>query len=326
MADVGLRSLGVVYNVAPTHMDRIHMLTRLSLSVFGIAALVVACGSDDSGGTSALIRNFCASYSASPTFSCCTADDRENSNFGLRYRFASQASCVDSLSQQASQAEGRQGFNNDAASSCLSFLNSRACGTLPLADARKAEQAAGCYKILSGIQKEGQNCIASDDCEPGLVCPTIKETGLSFCAKPATTNQDCIGAQAESADHPACAEGLFCQFISENPAGCPSPPCLIYKCVPPFEEGDPCSGTECATGLVCKDATCQKGAPNGAGGSCRIAEHCAEGLYCDGNTVTTPGTCVARKASGEACTVANNTLYECKGICAGGTCAGFCGQ
>jgi hypothetical protein len=292
----------------------------LSLSTF--ALVTVACSSDDAGGATAQIRDFCARYVASPAFSCCSADDRNNASFRLRYHFGSQAECVDVLSAEAAQANGREGFDGTAAQSCLDYLNTRPCGTIPLANVKLEEQKAGCAKVLSGIQDENQSCNASSECKPGLVCPPIKETGLSFCAKPAGFNQDCIGEQAGSVDHPACQEGLFCQFIGENPAGCPSPPCLQFKCVPPFEEGEPCGGTECAQGLVCKDGTCQKGQLANAGESCRVPEHCAEGLYCD----TAAGTCAPRKADGSPCTESLNPLFECKGICGAGTCASFCGQ
>lgn len=299
-------------------------LLALSLRSFSfVAALVaVACSSDDTGSATAQIRGFCASYAASPAFSCCTADDRKNPNFRLRYHYGTQAECADILSQEAAQASGREGFDGAAAQSCLDYLNTRPCGTLPLTDVNTAEQKAGCSRVLVGIQDEGQGCNTTSECKPGLVCPPIKETGLSFCSKPAGFNQDCIGEQASSIDHPACQEGLFCSFVGVNPAGCPSPPCLDFKCVPPFDEGEPCSATECAQGLVCKDGTCQKGQLANAGESCKVPDHCADGLYCD----TTAGTCAQRKADGEPCTEANNRLYECKGVCVGGTCAGFCGQ
>lgn len=295
---------------------------RVSLSVFSFVGLVAACSSDDGGGVNAQIRSFCASFTTSPTFACCSADDRKNPSFRSRYHFGSQGECIDVLTQQASNANGAQGFDSAAAQSCIDYLNGRPCGTLPFANVLKEEQAAGCSRVLIGLRTEGQGCITSEDCQAGLVCPPIKETGLSFCAKPAGSNQLCIGTQADSIDHPACAEGLFCSFIEENPAGCPSPPCLTYKCVPPFDEGEVCSGTECADGLTCKDGTCQKGPPNDVGGTCGVPEHCAEGLYCD----TAAGKCAPRKSDGEPCSEGLNSFYECKGICAGGTCASFCGQ
>lgn len=302
-------------------MDRTSIFPRAFVSALGLVVLVAACGSDDEGGATAQIRSFCGSYVSSAAFACCSGEDRNNPNFNLRYHYRSQGECIDVLTQQSAQAEGRQGFDSAAAASCLQYLGSRSCGVLPLVDVRKAEAEAGCFRVLTGIQDEGKVCNSSEDCKPGLVCPPIKETGLSFCSKPGGSNQSCIGAQAESVDHPACAEGLFCSFVGENPAGCPSPPCLQYKCVPPYEESEPCGGTECAAGLVCKDGTCQKGQPNGVGGTCRVPEHCAEGLYCD----TAAGTCAERKSDGAACSETNNRFYECKGICAAGTCTSFCG-
>ncbi|MFO0735838.1 MAG: hypothetical protein U0270_08160 [Labilithrix sp.] len=304
-------------------MDRLRLFTHASLSAFGLVALVAACSSDPEPASTVQIRNFCTSYAASPAFSCCSAEDRNNLNFRLRYRFGSQAECTDVLTQQATQAEGKQGFDAAAAESCLSYLNSRTCGTLPLANVQKEERQAGCYKVLSGIQAEGQLCSTSDDCQPGLLCPILKETGLSYCSKPASSNQDCIGDLAGSVDHPACGEDLICSFIVENPpSSCPTPPCRQYKCVPPFEKDDPCTGTECGEGLVCREFTCQSGAPGGAGAGCRVPEHCGEGLYCD----TAIGKCSERKADGAPCNDALNPFFECKGICAGGTCASFCGQ
>ena len=68
----------------------------------------------------------------------------------------------------------------------------------------------------------------------------------------------CIGDLAGSVDHPACGEDLICSFIVENPrAAAPRLRAGSTKCVPPFEKDDPCTGTECGEGLVCREFTCQ---------------------------------------------------------------------
>lgn len=298
------------------------MSVRASLSAAALVALVAACSSDDDMSVNAQIKSFCNSFASAPAFSCCTAEDRKDGAFISRYRYNSAAECADVLTNQAAQAEGKQGFDNDAAQSCLNYLNSRQCGITALRSVNLDEQKAGCARVLVGLRKEGEGCVVSEDCETGLVCPPIKETGLSFCAKPAGFNINCLGTNANSIDHPACQQNLFCEFQGENPAGCPNPPCLIYQCVPPIDEGEPCSGTECADGLTCREGTCQKGAKTAAGENCQITDQCADGLYCDPGT----GSCTARKDEGVTCDVANNDRFECKGVCRNGSCSSFCGQ
>lgn len=285
----------------------------------------VACSSDQNA-TSEAISSFCASYMSASTFSCCTAADRSQAAFLGRYRFTSAALCESTLSQQLSQSNGHQVFDAQAASSCLAYLNGRACGTQPTASVKAAEEQAGCGRVLAGTEDVGQACVTQEDCKPGLFCPSSKDTGSAFCSKPATENQDCYGQQAGSVTHPACAQGLLCIYQGTNPDGCPSPPCDQYACVPPFEQGDACAALECGQGLACTDGTCEQGGPNPAGGFCLVTEHCASGLYCD----TDAKTCAPQKADGQPCSPAKNALFECKGICAGagatGTCSSFCGQ
>jgi hypothetical protein len=308
-------------------MERSKLFSRaLWVSPVAVFAFVAACGNDDSGGASAAIRSFCAQYVSSAAFACCNAQDKQQGQFLVRYRYSSADECADALNNQQSASNGKQTFDSDAAQKCIAYLGSRQCGITESAAVRLAEEQAGCAGILAGTADENQTCNVSEDCKPGLVCPLLKETGLSYCAKPGGFNQDCLGEQAASVDHPACQQNLFCSFIGENPAGCPSPPCNQYKCVPPFDQGESCSGTECAPGLVCKDQTCQTGSLNGEGGSCVITDHCADGLYCD----PTAGECKQRLAEGAPCKVANNPIFECKGLCVGagdtGTCATFCSQ
>ena len=298
----------------------------LALAFSTLALGAIACSSDDSSSTSEAISSFCGSFVSAQTFSCCSAQDRASGVFLLRYRFDSQQECISALSLQLAQSNGYQAFDAKAAATCLSYLNGRRCGIDPTADVETAEETAGCGRVLGGLRDVGEACVNQEDCKPGLFCPSSKDTGSAFCTQPATSNQDCYGQQAGSVDHPACGSGLLCIFQGENPDGCPSPPCLEYTCVPPFDQGDSCSALECGQGLACTDGTCEAGGPNQAGGFCRITEHCASGLYCDIDA----GTCAAQKSDGETCTVANNSLFECKGICTGtgvtGTCTSFCGQ
>lgn len=259
------------------------------------------------------------------TFSCCNATDRATGVFLGRYHYTSVDLCVATLSLQLESSNGHQAFDSGAAQSCLAYLNQRPCGTVPTTEVKAAEENAGCDRVLGGLETEGQACVTQEDCKPGLFCPSSKDTGSAFCSKPATENQDCYGQQADSTSHPACAQGLLCIYVDTN-NDCPNPPCLEYACVQPFEQGDECSALECGQGLACTDGTCEQGGPNQAGGYCNVPEHCASGLYCD----TDAGTCAPQKADGEACTIAKNSFFECKGICVGtgatGTCASFCGQ
>jgi hypothetical protein len=172
--------------------------------------------------------------------------------------------------------------------------------------------------VMSGTQAEGQTCDISDDCKPGLVCPRVQETGASTCTGPAAANQTCVSAQP-SVGHPACAPGLYCALVGENPS-CITPPCPDYRCVPPLEEGERCVGLECASGLSCNDGKCSKAGPTPVGGSCSLTDHCAAGNYCDPSTAK----CTARKSTGAACTDSGNFAFECNGLCSNGVCVAFC--
>ncbi|MBX3231696.1 MAG: hypothetical protein KIT84_23280 [Labilithrix sp.] len=320
-------------------MPRSTLTVRLPLSAAALTLLVAACNGDEGSPTSAAIRSFCTRYADASAFACCSAEDRAEPSFGARYRYATANDCINVLTAQEASAEGRQAFDGAAADSCIAHLSSRQCG-IPVTQAVvRAEQEAGCGRVLVGRAAEGQQCQSSDDCAIGLVCPPIADTGSAVCAKPAPAGQECNGQQVASIDHPGCADGLSCFFVGENPAGCPTPPCNVFKCVLPFEEGDQCAGNECADGLVCKfvpadpgnpgdvDAfRCVRGQPAGVGERCLAFEHCAQGLYCD----TGAQQCAERKTDGADCRIGNNPLYECRGNCKGtgdfGTCASFCGN
>ena len=293
---------------------------------YGAVVLAFAACSDDSGsGPSAEVRKFCQDLFASPAFSCCTDADRQERQFASRYRYASADDCAEQISRALGASEGRQRFDGQAASSCLSHLSSRQCGVTPTAQVRRAEDEAGCNRILSGQQDEGQQCVTSEDCKVGLVCPPSKDTGISSCVKPAGFNQGCIGPST-SVDHPPCEPGLTFVFFQET-LECPSPPCIEYRCVPFSEEGEPCTGLECAEGLSCREGVCSKEGPTPEGKACRITEHCEEGFFCD----PALGQCAPRKNAGEECRNNGNAIFECKGICkqtsdGPGTCVSFCGS
>lgn len=306
------------------------MIVRVSRAarVFGFGAVVfafAACSDDPETGPSVEVRKFCQDLFASPAFTCCSDADRQERQFAVRYRYASADDCASQISQALGASEGRQRFDGRAASSCLSHLSSRQCGVTPTAEVRRAEDEAGCNRILVGLQDEGQQCVKSEDCKLGLVCPPSKDTGTSSCVKPAAINQGCAGPST-SVDHPPCEQGLTCAFFQQNPE-CLSPPCLEYRCVPFAEEGEPCTGLECAEGLSCREGVCSKEGPAPEGKACRILEHCAEGLYCDPDS----GRCAPRKDAGGSCRNNGNAIFECKGICkqtsdGPGTCASFCGS
>lgn len=304
------------------------ILRSLGVSLF-TAALVVACSDDEGSGPSQEIKNFCSSLFASPAFSCCSANDRNERLFAARIRYNSADDCANRLAEQLSTSQGRQAFDGAAASSCLQHLSGRSCNTPISTAARIAEEKAGCGRVVAGAQDEGKVCQIHADCKAGLVCPPIKETGLSFCVKPGGTNENCIGAEELSptaVDHPACVAGFTCALTAENPpSACPLPPCNVYNCVPLGEAGDGCVGNDCREGLLCLQGTCVEGGPSAAGGPCRLFEHCQAGLYCDTSTLT----CQPQKSAGEPCVSTANALLECKGFCQGsgegpGVCAPFC--
>jgi hypothetical protein len=309
------------------------MTTTLRLRTFAFLALatvtitaITACDDDTATGASAEIRKFCQDLFASPAFACCSAEDKGTGHFAARYKYQNADDCAVRLAQQGDQSQGRQSFDSEAAASCLSQLSSRECGVTPSAKSREDEEKAGCARVLKGKQEENQPCSTNDDCKVGLICPPSPDTGVSSCAKPAGSNGGCPGTTTGLVDHPQCDANLFCTLTGENPV-CPSPPCLVYQCVPLAEENEACTGLECGPGLSCKDGICAKGGLAAAGGGCRINDHCQPGLFCD----PANGKCTARKEAGTECRAGANAIFECKGFCKNvgdgpGTCASFCGQ
>jgi hypothetical protein len=291
-----------------------------------VAITAAGCEDDAATGPSAEIRKFCQDLVASPAFACCSGEDKASAHFAARYKYQNADDCAVRLAQQGDSSQGRQSFDSEAAASCLSHLSSRSCGLIPNAKSREDEEKAGCARVLKGKQEENQPCTTNDDCKAGLLCPPSPDTGVSSCAKPAASNQACPGVTTGLVDHPPCEANLVCALTGENPV-CPSPPCLVFQCVPVGEENDACTGLECGAGLSCKEGVCAKGGLAPAGAGCKINDHCQPGLFCDPPS----GKCTARKEAGAECRSGANAFFECKGVCKNvgdgpGTCASFCGE
>ena len=308
----------------------------LALTTLGAFAFALSAGCKSSGATTEDdIRQYCQNLFASPAFACCSDADRAARQFAVRNKYASAADCTNQLLQAVSESNGWRTFDPGAANGCLGYLASRGCNVTPTSALRIAEQKAGCDRVVVGLQAEGKGCDSSADCKVGLFCPPIKDTGSSTCAHPAAATEACLGTLPPfEVDHPPCQPGLFCSLLGQNPDGCPTPPCLDYRCVPFYDEGEACTGLECGppatTGLYCLDGFCRKNGPSPAGGPCRVTEACGDGLFCDPDQNL--GTCVPRKTAGQPCrNSADPELgLECKGICRGGgqgsgVCASFCG-
>jgi hypothetical protein len=287
-----------------------------------VAAISLGLGcSDDESETDAQIRGFCGSLFASRGYACCKESDRQSGAFPARYKYANEDDCYAQLNTQLTAVEGRRTFDPRAAASCVAYWGGRACGVSPTVKVRQEEEKAGCDRIIAGLGEEGKPCDSQGDCVPGLFCPPIKETGTSACSTPGRSNDSCNGFQSTSAEHPACEPGLVCELTGENPAGCPTPPCYQFNCVPLQGPGDPCQGLDCAAGLSCRAGICTQSGPSPAGTGCQITDQCEDGLFCDPGS----GTCAPRKAAGQACRPANNPRLECKGFCSeAGVCTDFC--
>jgi hypothetical protein len=300
------------------------MMVRLSRAAFAVLlampALVAACKKDDPTQDDQ-IRQYCDDLFASPAFACCNGADQAQRAFAARHGYTSSSDCADQLLRAAGQSQGRRVYDAKSAGTCLGYLAARPCKTLPTSAVRAEEEKQGCNRVVIGTQGLGKPCNTSEECALGLFCPPVKDTGTATCTRPAAATESCFGDQGVTAsDHPYCQPGLFCSLVGDNAGGCPTPPCLDFRCVPFFEEGEPCTGLECAAGLGCADGFCRKGAPNTQGSPCTVSEFCAEGLYCDPNHLCSP-----KKNKGEACrNVAD--AFECRGACDGDRCVNFCGQ
>lgn len=181
---------------------------------------------------------------------------------------------------------------------CLAALESAACDS--------TQRAQACDRALIGTVAQGERCLDSAECAPGLRC-----RGLSCgtCQPALPTGQTC------DADEGGCEGYCFTQ-IAGTPGTC-YPNHLL--------EGEPCSGlfSDCEAPLYC-------GRENNGERRCRSAPQPGElcnapgaGLACDyGNaTCNDDGVCewLTFVDPGEAC----DGDRLCRGLCGQGLCRPF---
>ncbi len=153
---------------------------------------------------------------------------------------------------------------------------------------------AGMCKPLPGPNAP---CLASQfsqRCATGAWC---QESAAPTCRADTAPGSPCTDGSECGSQHycggtclPRRAAGQSCPSIVN---ACLSPSvCSLGTCGPPKAENQPCSGLDCAGGMVCDPAlrTCQRTRSGGLGSVC--TEHtllCTRDLRCVGSVVTTDG-------------------------------------
>jgi hypothetical protein len=193
----------------------------------------------------------------------------------------------------------RCGVVANAAECVADFQRSRTGGA-------SAQAALDTGKIVYH-EDAAQDCL---DAYAALTCDSTMYTGhdLDACGGVFTGTL----AMGES-----CGFSLECESKNCDKPSCPDA-CCKGTCAAPTSQpapGEPCTAF-CTDGAYCGiDDVCH--AYVTAGGACTGTAPCGFGLYCSGQTQTTPGTCKSLPHLGEAC---DGSCAEIGAICDAGTC------
>jgi hypothetical protein len=166
-----------------------------------------------------------------------------------------------------------------------------------------------CQAILTGLYSAGAQCRSSLDCEDGLFCRGATPTTTGVCSAPAPAGAAC-GAPADT-----LATYVKDTDYVERHRECEGF-CRSGRCADFVGAGGSCSSNvQCGPGAQCLDRTCAARPLPKAGEPCKGS--CADDAAC------VAGTCIARKAAGEAC----SSPFECQAACImkPGEKAGVCG-
>lgn len=227
-------------------------------------------------------------------------------------------------------ADGRVRFDEAAAATCLSRLDTIACGDLDFVT---------CPGVLTGLGQPDASCFGSDTecaadlyCDSSMTCPgrcrpsaAVGETPVSGqpcvdgayvydgrCAARVAVGGSCAPGGAEAVDR-ECVDDAFCEQAgktceAKHAAGAACGSYFECRGVLQCNQGR-CGGlspvdTACDDSALCKsDLRCGDAgvcvSRGGAGAACAPeTDECTLAFFCDSST----GTCTPYRSEGEACT------------------------
>lgn len=167
-----------------------------------------------------------------------------------------------------------------------------------------------CPRTCQPRAVEGEVCNDDQECRSGLSCRAGPFSTTSVCSAPSN-----VGGYCTVDDD--CATGLGCSQLQCKVLPSAGSKCLDNRCIdlayceidstggvcaPRKTEGEPCTGAQCATGLVCdgKSGTCvqQLAALHER---CTPAQQCPAGATCTQLDADGVGTCAEPASEGETC-------------------------
>lgn len=300
------------------------------LAVLVLPALLACDGGSGSGWDSGWCASY-AEASCRWTFTCCDPAqhmpldlswalyDGDSEDACQEYR---RATCGQSVSlAQVSADAGRMRFDASAADACLRAVQGLACGAQIGDYSRCLEEA------FAGTVPLGGDCANDDECVDEGFCEAAPGTSPGRCRAKSAEGGTCELPTTPSLTTVSrgCLDPLYCAIGKVQTLVCvprvrvrPGERCGVglrcpddfhcgqgYLCEAGVPEGAGCSTwqmcsygtceevTECATGLGCRDGTCQPRVADG--GECEVANDCQAGSYCEGRA------CTPRKGAKAAC-------------------------
>lgn len=268
-----------------------------------------------------------ATYCATEATAECNRIARCNPN-EIAYSWGSTQGCIDFQTAACNAGNGSvlsslvgvvTSFSASAQAACINATNAAACdeepGLLP-----------ACQGVFTGSRPQGASCFGNLHCQPSLFCSGTSETqACGTCQPRAALNATCQSF--------GCVSGAYCDIPDGATQGtCRSQDAALVRA------GQACNGQ---TGPFCRGvAGCKPNNPASTtdfSGVCTTVTTLTAGAACDVNNPynacgteqecvyntdatqaapTPPGTCTARRTTGQACNFLRNQV-----LCTGNT---FC--
>jgi len=226
-------------------------------------------------------------------------------------RLAMRMDCEDEVERPVS--EGLMSYDAETAGRCLGDLKT----VLGDCSLEGDDYPEACDSFLEGTVEAGQLCEDEEVCRPGLDCHN------DLCTDLPGQGEGCLDGYVCESDL-YCGGDSLCHRYKSRGEGCETESWTCdddlycdsrsWTCEPYLGAGESCShnSSACDDDLYCSSST-QTCLPYPASGeSCAETYQCAEGFYCDADTV-----CREQKEGGEPCVDYDECL---SGDCVDGLC------